>query len=56
MFTIQQVTRGKCRIPLTAMGIQQFHPQLTCLYNVRDQTYAALPHMPLNDHAPKSES
>ena len=41
---------------MTAMGIRQFPPWLTCLYNVRDQTYAALPHVPLNDHAPKSES
>ena len=38
------------------MGIPLFPCPLTCLYHLPDQKYAALQHVPLNDHTPMSES
>ena len=35
MFTVQQVTRGNCGMPMTAMGIWQFPLRLTCLYTCK---------------------
>ena len=41
---------------MTAMGIPLFPHPLTCLYHLQDEMYAAPQQMPLNDHAPLSES